>query len=413
MEIRLWAPVRPAEPLNPWSWLVAGALAVVLMAVNIPVATEVYEVPLAVAFAAGIAQAVALPLTLRWPVEATAVQFAGVIAFAVTLSLDAGPTWPLTIPGLLALIAHVTLVGLFHEWRVAATAWWASVLLCFLLVVLDLRAGHTVAEAEPLLVIYATNSALITLGAIAFRQRAVIRRQLVDARRDVALEQAQRAVVEERTRIARELHDVVAHSMSVIHMQATSAAYRIKNIDDESRAEFGQIAAGARGALREMRQLLAVLRDEDAAVDLRPVPGLDRLDELAESVRRGGVPVELRIGDEVRRTAVPDAVALAAYRIVQESLSNVIRHAAGAPTVVGVDVEPGDVLAVVVTNAPAAGPVGPPEEVGRAGHGLHGMRERVRLVGGTLETGPLAGGGYGVLARLPIRWDEAADGSNG
>ncbi|MEV7228837.1 histidine kinase [Polymorphospora sp. NPDC051019] len=413
METRLWAPVRPAEPLGPWSWLVAGALAVVLMAVNIPVAAEIYEVPLVVAFGAGIAQGVALPLTLWWPVQATAVQFAGVTALAVMLSFDAGPTWPLTIPGLIALIAHVALVGLFHEWRAAATAWWASVLLCVLLVVLDLRAGHTFAEAEPLLVIYATNSALITLGAIAFRQRAVIRRQLVDARRDVALEQAQRAVVEERTRIARELHDVVAHSMSVIHMQATSAAYRIKNIDDESRDEFAQIAAGARGALREMRQLLAVLRDEDAAVDLRPVPGLDRLDELAESVRRGGVPVDLWVSDAVRATTVSDAIALAAYRIVQESLSNVVRHAAGAPTVVRVDLEPGDVLAVVVTNDAPTGPTGPPEDVGRVGHGLHGMRERVRLVGGTLETAPLADGGYRVAARLPIRWDQAADGSNG
>src|SRR6185436_5441412 len=118
-------------------------------------------------------------------------------------------------------------------------------------------------------------------------------RELAVARHNVEVEQGQRALAEERTRIARELHDVVAHSMSVIHMQATSAAYRIKDLDPESKAEFRRIAAGTRGALREMRQLLALLRDEDAENELRPMPDLKHLGELADSVRRGGIPVEL------------------------------------------------------------------------------------------------------------------------
>ena len=136
----------------------------------------------------------------------------------------------------------------------------------------------------------------------------------------------------ERTRIARELHDVVAHSMSVIHMQATSAAYRIKDLDPASKAEFAQIAAGARATMREMRQLLAVLRDEGADAELAPVPDLSRLADLVESAPRAGVPVQLRESAAVRSAVIFEAVALVAYRIVQESLSNVIRHAPGART---------------------------------------------------------------------------------
>jgi len=210
------------------------------------------------------------------------------------------------------------------------------------------------------------------------------------------VEQSQRAVAEERTRIARELHDAVAHSMSVIHMQATSASYRIKDIDPESKAEFARIAAGARGTMREMRQLLAVLRDESTEESLAPVPGLAGLVDLAESTRLAGVPVELRMAPVPE---VPDTVGAAAYRIVQESLSNVIRHAPGARCVVEVSASDGAVD-LVVTNGPSgSAPIAEPDGTG---HGLHGMRERVRLLGGSLETGPCDGGGYRVAARLPV-----------
>jgi signal transduction histidine kinase len=185
--------------------------------------------------------------------------------------------------------------------------------------------------------------------------------------------------------------------MSVIHMQATSASYRIEGLSPEAKAEFGQIAAGARSTLRELRQLLAVLRDDDADAELSPVPGLDRLVELVESAQRAGVPVELQQEEQV---VVPESVGLAAYRIVQESLSNVIRHAPGARTAVVVGTDGSDLVLSVVNEA-ATRPAQPMEAPGRAGHGLAGMRERARLVGGTAEAGARPGGGFRVTARLP------------
>jgi len=186
--------------------------------------------------------------------------------------------------------------------------------------------------------------------------------------------------------------------MSVIHMQATSASYRLKDIDPESKEEFARIAAGARSTMREMRQLLAVLRDEGADPTLAPVPTLDRLPELAESTRRAGVPVQLTMPPVV--TDLPDTVGAAAYRIVQESLSNVIRHAPGARTAVVVDLGV-DSLDLEVVNEKSCEP-GELTEPDRVGHGLHGMRERVRLLGGSLETGVSDEGGYRVAARLPL-----------
>jgi signal transduction histidine kinase len=193
--------------------------------------------------------------------------------------------------------------------------------------------------------------------------------------------------------------------MSVIHMQATSASYRINNLDPVVKAEFAQIAAGARSTLREMRQLLAMLRDESADAELAPVPDLSRILELVESAGRAGVPVELREAEAVRAATLPESTAVAAYRIIQESLSNVIRHAPGARTMIGLDLEGADLVASVVNDA-AARSAQPMEAPGGAGHGLAGMRERVRLVGGSLETGARDEGGYRVVARLPIGGDE-------
>jgi len=252
-----------------------------------------------------------------------------------------------------------------------------------------------VQNADVTLIIYTTDSALLLIAAMVVRHWSGIRRELAEARRDVAVEQSQRAVAEERTRIARELHDVVAHSMSVIHMQATSASYRLKNADPESKAEFAKIAAGARSAMREMRQLLSVLRDESSDATLAPVPGLNRIEDLAASTRQAGVAVSLTMSE---MPDIPDTVAAAAYRIVQESLSNVIRHAPGAAADVTVTFADG-ALSILIRNNATEKKADPSP----GGHGIHGMRERVRMLDGSLETGPLAEGGYRVAARLPVR----------
>ncbi|MFE7122361.1 sensor histidine kinase, partial [Streptomyces sp. NPDC057654] len=221
-------------------------------------------------------------------------------------------------------------------------------------------------------------------------------------------ERARRTLLEERARIAREMHDVVAHHMSVITVQADSAPYRLGGVPPETGEEFAAIAATARESLTEMRRLLGALRGTDgrggtgtAGVERAPQPGLAELDRLAESTVRAGVPVELSVEPGPDTAPVPGAVDLSAYRVVQESLANVVRHAPGAATRVSVAPDRTGV-SVVIVNAPSAAVPGAPLESGGTGHGLVGMRERVRLLGGTLEAGPLPDGGFRVAARFPL-----------
>ncbi|MFG1922805.1 sensor histidine kinase [Cryptosporangium sp. NPDC048952] len=373
------------------AWLAVGAVALLLLVVVTSTTATAFDVPPLVAFAAASAQCAALPLALIRPWPATAVQFAGASVLALAAS------WPLPAPVTAVLIAHIGLIGLRTGWRAAVATWWCSVLLCIVLVLLDPndRSGDDTAENQ---IIYALISVLILFAAVVVRQRGTVRRELAKARRDVELEQAQRALVEERNRIARELHDVVAHGMSVIHMQATSAAYRIPNMDPESRTEFDRIAAGTKTTLREMRQLLSVLREEDAGRQLAPMPDLGHLGELVESAKNGGVEVDLRVGPVGQ---LPEALELTVFRLVQESLSNVVRHAPGARVRVDVATADGE-LHVEVVNEPPTRPPAPMEDANRVKHGLLGMRERVRSAGGQLTTGYRPDGGYRVEALFPL-----------
>ena len=395
------APLRP-RPALAWllPWLVAGGWALVLLPLNVTLTIGPDGVPPLVALVAGIAQSTALVLIMARPRAATALQFLAVTAFAVAVPPSSGLTWPLTVTGLITLSVHIGLIAARTSRRVSLETWWAGALLITVVAWLDPR-GRSLTDGLPITIIYLVVSVVVLGAVLMTRQWREIRRQLAAARRDVEAEQSQRAVAEERTRIARELHDVVAHSMSVIHMQATSAPYRIKDLDPDARAEFAEIAAGARSTLREMRQLLAVLRHEGAGPELAPMPGLDRLDELVGSAGRAGVPVEVRAAEAVRAAPLPEGVTLAAYRIIQESLSNVIRHAPGAATTIGLE-RAGPDLVVSVVNQAATQPAQPMEAPGRAGHGLAGMHERARLAGGSLESGPGDEGGYRVVARLPI-----------
>ncbi|WP_203988428.1 sensor histidine kinase [Virgisporangium aurantiacum] len=387
-----------ARPETSWLlwWVFTGVLAVVALPLNVAIAAESFDVNPLVAFLVGIGQSTALLLLLVRPKAATALQFVSVAVMSVALPPDSGSPWPLTVIGMMALMAHVGLIAGRYPRRTALSVWWASVVLLTLLVLLDPR-GRSISDGLGAMLAYLIQS-VIVLGAVVLARRwRQIRRELADARHDVEVEQSQRAVVEERTRIARELHDVVAHSMSVIHMQSTSASYRLPDLDPAAKAEFTQIAAAARSAMREMRQLLAVLRDEGADAELTPVPDLARVAELVESAERAGVPVELRMA--VPAATPAESVTVAAFRIIQESLSNVIRHAPGARTVVSVDVDGPD-LVVVVENDAATLPI--LNTAGGGGHGLRGMRERARLAGGMVETGARDSGGYRVVARLPI-----------
>ncbi len=390
------------RPLLAWllPWLVTSLLAVVLLPLNAGLAATQFDVPPLIAIGAGLGQSAALIGVLIRPRAASALQFLAVTLLALAFPADSGSTWPLTVTGMFTLVAHVGLVTARTGRRAGLTTWWTSTLLLALLVQLTPR-DRPVSDWLAIVIIYAVLSAVVLGAVVAARRWIEIRQELTTARRDVRVQQTQRAVAEERTRIARELHDVVAHNMSVIHMQATSASYRLPDLSPDAKAEFVRIAAEARSTMAEMRRVLAVLRDANTDPGLAPVPDLDQLPALVESAGRAGVPVELRMSEAVRAAPLPETVALAAYRILQESLSNIIRHAPGAPTRISLDIEGHD-LVLSVVNDTAAQAAQPIESSGGAGLGLPGMRERARLAGGSLQTGPRDDGGYCVLARLPI-----------
>lgn len=216
----------------------------------------------------------------------------------------------------------------------------------------------------------------------------------LEAARD---ELARHAVAAERLRIARELHDVVAHSMSVIAMHAGAARLAVGTDPASERAALDIIEGSSREALGEMRRLVTVLRDENADTAARsPVPGLADLPTLVASVAAGGLTVDVRTEGELE--VLPSGVSLAAYRVIQEALTNVVRHAGNTSTHVLVQAAQ-DNLVVRIDNAAPWGSSHHVPSVG--GHGTVGMRERVELYGGTLRAGPSADGGWSVEARLP------------
>jgi signal transduction histidine kinase len=222
----------------------------------------------------------------------------------------------------------------------------------------------------------------------AARQRAA---ELEEAREELA----RRAVTEERLRIARELHDVVAHSMSIIAVQSGVGVHVLDSQPEEARKALAAVEATSRQALVEMRRLLGVLREEaEPRGSLAPAPGLAEVEALAAEVARAGVRVEVHI--EGTPCELPAGLDLSAYRIVQEALTNVVRHAGPATARVAVRYSPGQVALEVVDDGR-----GPGAE-DRGGHGLAGMRERAALYGGTLEAGPVPGGGFRVAATLPV-----------
>jgi signal transduction histidine kinase len=203
------------------------------------------------------------------------------------------------------------------------------------------------------------------------------------------------AVAEERARIARELHDVVAHGLSVIAIQADGAEAALDRDPELARRPLAVIRQSAEESLGEMRRLLGVLREDGAGSELAPQPGLSQLPGLVERARAAGVPVTLEVEGEPR--PLPASLDLSAFRIVQEALTNVSKHAGGAPASVRVCWGDGT-LGLRVLDAGTGRGV----RVNGAGHGLVGMRERVKLHGGSLRTGARPDGGFEVSAELPL-----------
>jgi signal transduction histidine kinase len=238
------------------------------------------------------------------------------------------------------------------------------------------------------------------LAGFAIRTRELRVRALEERAAALEREREERtraAIAEERARIARELHDVVAHHLSVSVIQLVAALEELDARADGTRLRRSLRLAeeACRQALTEMRRLLGVLRPGEDRAELSPSPGLAALDELVESVRETGLPLEVAIeGDPAPISAGLD---LAAYRVVQEALTNALKHSGGAATRLALRYRPEAIEIEVVNDGRAS-----PAEEGVSGRGLLGMRERVALYGGRLEAGPNEDGGFRVWAVLPI-----------
>ncbi|MER6060171.1 histidine kinase [Streptomyces sp. NPDC001792] len=240
-----------------------------------------------------------------------------------------------------------------------------------------------------------------TAGDAVRSRRAVVQaiRERAERAERTREEEARRRVAEERLRIARDLHDVVAHHIALVNVQAGVAAHVMDKRPDQAKEALGHVREASRSALEELRATVGLLRQSgDPEAPTEPAPGLSRLDELADTFRHAGLPVEVARADQ--GTELPAAVGLAAYRIIQEALTNAQKHAgADAKAEVSV-VRVGPNIEVTVLDD-GAGAAGVPGDGG--GHGLLGMRERVTALGGTLTTGPRYGGGFRVHAILPLK----------
>jgi signal transduction histidine kinase len=245
------------------------------------------------------------------------------------------------------------------------------------------------------------------IGRTVFARRRYVATLVEQARTAEENQQAlsAQAVADERRRIARELHDMVAHHVSVMGVLATASRRTLRRDPDAADEALATIEETGRTVLREMRRLLDVLRTEpDPADPLAPTPGLSGLEGLVEQVREAGLPVTLATSGTVDGDGhgMEPGVALTVYRIVQEALTNVLKHG-GARATAEVRLDVGSQWLVLEVFDTGSGPAG--DTTHTVGHGLAGMRERVALYGGTLRTGARPGGGYRVYARIPVKED--------
>jgi signal transduction histidine kinase len=314
-----------------------------------------------------------LPLLLarRWPLIA-----APLITFSTFTLLATSPKW-LTLGALVAQLAIAYVVA-------ARSRRLVSVLLTLPLLFVAIVAPSA-----------NVTGVLVVALVVAAQALGDARRERVASRRAVAASRQEQALMEERARIARELHDVVAHHVSMVAVQAETARLTTPGMPEEGQERLLAIGDTAREALTEMRRLLGVLR-ADAAGDAEraPQPGLGEVTELLEGARAAGTSVRLTVSGAV--APLPAGVDLTAYRIVQEALTNARRHAPGAAVDVELRFGPDALYLRVRDNGPGPGE-GEPH-----GHGLLGMRERAASVGGTLRAGRAVEGGFEVEAELPL-----------
>ena len=342
-----------------------------------------------------IAAIVAFPIALAWanPVLGWGISVVGAIGMWLAFDPVGEYQFGIQVPHIIELMVLTALAVLRAPLAMVPAVWIGSALTMTAVAPNGARVGW-----------FAGMSVLVVF--------AVLLRAVVRSRSDLAAEterteavSSENAILAERARIARDLHDVVAHKMSVVVVQSQTARYRIAGVSDEAAAEFEAIAGVAREALDEVRAMLGVLRPTygpDGAVtdapETAPSPGLDDIGDVVASTQGAGVTVDYR--HTVELSSVSEATGLVAYRIVQESLANAARHAPGASVSVTLD-RIGDMVHLAVANTAAATDVETVEVGG--GHGITGMTERAHAVGGQLSASAVDGGGFRVTAILPAR----------
>jgi signal transduction histidine kinase len=346
--------------------------------------------PDVLAYLLGISVAALLLLRRRWPLGVLIASI-GVLSVYFGLDYDA---FSAAVP--LAAAAYSAAVA--GKGLPAAAALGAFVIIAGSVARLD--EGDSLAEVlrEGLITDAALLAAVLLLGEAVRNRRAwaeEVRARLRRAQQDRDRE-ADRRVQEERLSIAREMHDVLAHTIAAINVQAGVARDVIDDAPDKARASLEDIRRQSRDAIAELKATVGVLREGGTAAPRAPAPGLAELDGLVETAAGAGLHVEVSVAGAAR--PLPGTVDLAAYRIVQESLTNVVRHAHASAATVSVHYDPETVMVEVKDNGSGAAN-GAGGELD--GHGLIGMRERATAVGGTLQVGTAPGGGYLVRATLP------------
>lgn len=365
---------------------------------------------LTIGFTAG---AIAIPLNgyhHRTEISVTAAWFIGIAQGLPLIMAPVRPVlaWRISATGF--VVGAVAFHGKYF-WPWPVTAWLAFMLILFFVAAGSERQTTAGVGAVTVLVVLAPASlyampgwfGLILTGLVvvaltfgdAVGGRSAAERSLREQEELRRQDLAKQAVLEERARIARELHDVVAHHMSVIAMQAEAAPYKIPDLPDDALQTFHVVRDAARDALTETRRVVGLLRSDDEGAERAPQPGLDRIEELLAGARRSGLAVGLVIVGVPREVSA--GVDLSAYRIVQESLSNAARYAPGSRVQVEVRYET-ELLKVSVVDDGARST---PDESHGGGHGLVGMHERVAMLGGSLAAGSLDGAGWRVAAELP------------
>jgi signal transduction histidine kinase len=387
----------PLAPLAgqpaPWlAWLphlLVMALAVVLGSVAGGQARSVGGASVGLAVVLGVAQGLPLALGLYRPLAGWWLSLlVGMLVSEVVRAGAGGSVW--AEPSLLVHLGVLALVGLQAHPRVLVELWLLTLLAGAILV--QRMPGQ---NASPDLAEMTALSAVVLIAAAALRGRGEARRRLAEQERISGAERAQRALLEERARIARELHDVVAHHMSVIAIQAEAAPYRVPDPPEELARSLATIRANAVEGLRELRRILGLLRTGEPDEEPLPQPALERLDDLVANVQAAGLAVTAAVTGAPR--PLPPGLELSAYRIVQEALSNAMRHAPGSEVRVEVAYRAADLELRVANGPPRAQPVGS----AGPGHGVLGMRERAAMLGGSLSAESMPDGGYTVRAVLP------------